>query len=563
MAIQDTDYLLVNRNSTNYRQAASNIMAIQDTDLLLVSRGGTNYKVTGAEVKDYASSGVFILYPEKNASIPGVNFTATSSPWHSDTGVTHLSSTWELTLSSDPTFSNPVKQVIDSTSDLTSWFVSGLIPGQGYLIRVTYNLSNSTQTVSNTVNFSIASNASPFISGPPTSVISGEGGPFSYGPLNQYLTPTPVVSFRWDYNSATILCATEDGDTMSFRTTSVTGYAGIYNPVINSTPLPNGDRALDVFVGTNANNTYYVNQDGYIKRIGTPPFIIDDALLSQKIKRVTSYDLWGSLCVQTENNELWVIGSNSVQNPGTVSNGQVYVLSDTARRVWSPSFQDYFKTPPGEIPIKVVTYYLNYVVWLTDQNNAYLTSPAYTIGSAPIQWTSQGAGATFTNPVKIRPYPFNTAPDYVWEDIFSGAIGGGGNIRPYSWWGITSESKVRGTWGWVNGALPGPGEQGHGTSLGATDAAFFGNKVVVEVTGNWWFYYGPIADGIVSGNPGLFYSTPDGKVFGASFYDVGAEVSVTVPNVKPLRLLNPIGIARPVAALANNRMFVSKPLYQY
>lgn len=55
MAIQDTDLFLVDRNNTNYKVEAQNIMAIQDTDLLLVDRGGSNYKLEASELKDYVS----------------------------------------------------------------------------------------------------------------------------------------------------------------------------------------------------------------------------------------------------------------------------------------------------------------------------------------------------------------------------------------------------------------------------------------------------------------------------------------------------------------------------
>ena len=55
MTIQDTDLFLVNRNNTNYKVEAQNIMAIQDTDLLLVDRGGSNYKLEASEVKNYIS----------------------------------------------------------------------------------------------------------------------------------------------------------------------------------------------------------------------------------------------------------------------------------------------------------------------------------------------------------------------------------------------------------------------------------------------------------------------------------------------------------------------------
>lgn len=55
MAIQDTDLFLVDRNNTNYKVEAQDIMAIEDTDLLLVDRGGTNYKLEASELKDYIS----------------------------------------------------------------------------------------------------------------------------------------------------------------------------------------------------------------------------------------------------------------------------------------------------------------------------------------------------------------------------------------------------------------------------------------------------------------------------------------------------------------------------
>lgn len=79
MAIQDTDLFLIDRNNTNYKVEAQDIMAIEDTDLLLVDRGGSNYKLQASDLKDYASLPYGSLLKEYTApwsSVGTKNFAA-------------------------------------------------------------------------------------------------------------------------------------------------------------------------------------------------------------------------------------------------------------------------------------------------------------------------------------------------------------------------------------------------------------------------------------------------------------------------------------------------------
>jgi hypothetical protein len=166
MAIQVSDAFLVARSGTNYQTPATDIMAIEDTDLLLVNRGGANYQVTGSEVKNYVNSGV-VIYSPGGGLAPSPDFLAGATQWNVP-GITHVSSTWQIALASDPTFSNPVKQVVNSTTDLNTWFVSGLKLADDFLIRVTYNLSDSTSATSPVVAFNFKGSPGDFIYVPPT-----------------------------------------------------------------------------------------------------------------------------------------------------------------------------------------------------------------------------------------------------------------------------------------------------------------------------------------------------------------------------------------------------------
>jgi hypothetical protein len=78
MAIQDTDLFLVDRNNTNYKVEAQDIMAIEDTDLLLVNRGGSNYKLEASELKDYVSLPFGVIL--KEATLPTAGGQTQSSP---------------------------------------------------------------------------------------------------------------------------------------------------------------------------------------------------------------------------------------------------------------------------------------------------------------------------------------------------------------------------------------------------------------------------------------------------------------------------------------------------
>jgi len=547
MAIQDSDAFLVARSGTNYQTPATDIMAIEDTDLLLVNRGGANYKVTGSEVKDYVGVGVVIYFPAEGESLTQSTINVKSSVWYSTTGVTHLSSTWQLALSTDPTFSNPVKQTVGSTTELNSWYVAGLIPGNSYLVKVTYNLSDSSTANSNTVAFSVAASASPFTVSPPSSLVSAAYGVTQ--PVSQYVSPVALNSLRWSPAGAILLATTTSGRTMSFSLASPTS---VGTGQLNTTPLPNGDLAYDAFLGTSANDTYYVNQEGYIKSVGSPPTTLPASLLSQKIVSVSSYDQFGSVSLLTENDEVWVATSNSAQ-VGQTGNGTIPVGVSSYIRAWSPTSQSYFTAPAGEKPIKVVAYYYNYVVWLTDANNAYLTSQ-FQGSTNTLSVSQQGIGATNASPVKIRPYPFNTAPDYVWEDIFSGDLndfsGAVQNVYTWGFWGYTSDGKVKGAYGY-SGEI-----SATGSTLGATDPGWFGDKVVKGVTGTWAFSW----SGTSFGTIGQYYFDENDNVFYTSGFSAGSQVTVDVPGVGAYFRNQPLAFGLNVGTALNFKFLQSKPV---
>lgn len=548
MTIQDTDSFIVNRNGTNYRQAASNIMAIQDTDLLLVNRGGTNYKVTGTEVKDYVGVGVVIYFPTEGESLTQSTINVKSSVWYSTTGVTHLSSTWQIALSTDPTFSNPVKQTVDSTTELNSWYVAGLIPGTSYLVKVTYNLSDSSTANSNTVAFSVAASASPFTVSPPSSLVSAAYAVTN--PVSQYVSPVSLNSLRWSPAGVILLATTTSGRIMSFSLSSATS---IGTGQLNTTPLPNGDLAYDAFLGSTANATYYVNQEGYIKSVGSPPTTLPASLLSQKIVSVSPYDQMGSVSILTENDEVWVATSDRAQ-VGQTGNGTIPVGASSYILAWSPTSQNYFTAPSGEKPIKVVSYYYNYVIWLTDANNAYVTGPMSITGASLPSVNQQGIGATNASPVKIRPYPFGTASDYVWDDIFSADLNDFGgavqNVYTFGFWGYTSDGKVRGAYGYT-------GEiNATGSTLGATDPGWFGDKVVKGVTGTWGFAW----SGTSFGTVGTYYYDENDDVFYTTGWTAGSQVTVEIPGVGAYFRNQPLAFGFNVNTALNFKLLQSKPV---
>lgn len=80
MAIQDTDLFLVDRNNTNYKVEAQDIMAIEDTDLLLVNRGGSNYKLEASELKDYVSLPFGVILKETTSPISLLSSTFLNLP---------------------------------------------------------------------------------------------------------------------------------------------------------------------------------------------------------------------------------------------------------------------------------------------------------------------------------------------------------------------------------------------------------------------------------------------------------------------------------------------------
>jgi hypothetical protein len=564
MAIQDTDAFLVERGNVNYQTPAYNLMAIQDTDLLAVNRGGTNYKVTGLELKDYKGPQVVIYSPGQGEVMTQSSFNIESSVWYSQTGVTHVSSTWSLALSTDPTFSNPVKESVNNTTELTSWFVSGLTPGTSYLAKVTYNLSNSSSVTSSVASFSVAASASPFIVTPPSSLVST-----AYdipGTINQYVTPVAMQSLRYSANPGLdiLIGATTSGRLLSFNINSPTI---VGSGQLNATPLPNGDLAYDAFAAANSDNTYYINQEGLIKSIGTPLVSLPATLTSQKIVSISPYDQYGSVCIRTASDEIWVVSGQT----GTTGadNGTIPLTAYSYTRAWTPTDSTNFTAPSGEKPIKVISYQNNYVVWLTDAKNAYLTSQFSGIGNdtypLPLATSQQGIGATRQNPVKIRPYPFGSAPDYQWEDIFGSeivygaAIPGFYSLYSYGFWGYLSDGRVRGAFGWATSF--GPDALGyHGTSLGSTDPSFWGDQVILGATGSWSFKTDPT---VTFGTPNAYVYDSNGNVFVTPNYVSGlTPATVLVPGVGPSSRSQPISFALTNHAPTNYQMLQTKPVDQ-
>jgi hypothetical protein len=559
MAIQDTDAFLVERGNVNYQTPAYNLMAIQDTDLLAVNRGGTNYKVTGLELKDYKGPQVVIYSPGQGEVMTQSSFTIYSSVWYSTSGITHVSSTWELALGSDPTFSNPVKQNVNSTSDLTSWYVTELLPGTSYFVRVTYNLSNSSSVISNTVLFSLSAGASPFAVTPPSSLVSSTYG--TTDPVNQYVSPVALHSLRYP-GSAVLLGTTLGGRTISFSLGSATS---VGTGQLNTTPLPDGDIAYDAFGGSDSNNTYYINQGGLIKKIGIPYASLPISLTSQRVVTISPYDQFGSVCIRTESDEIWVVTGPGVATGGA-GDGTIPTSPSSYTQAWTPTDSTNFTAPSGEKPIKVIGYFGNYVVWLTDAKNAYLTAPLrYASNNAapvPSAALAQGGGATRANPVKIRPYPFGSAPDYEWEDIFSADLqdftGAVTTMSTYGFWGYLTSGKVKGTLGWATSS--GPGETGgQTTSLNATDGGFFGDKVILGVTGTWGFNW----DGTPFGAPGMYYYDSSGNVYyTTSFSLAGTQATVDVTGVGPYTRTQPLASGSYYTNFASFKYLQTKPVDQ-
>lgn len=121
-------------------------MAIGDTDLLLVSRGGTNYKVTGSEAKEYFGGGNIstpkIVSPANGATGQPETPYIVSSPFFSnDEVIQHTSTSWQVAQSSDPSFSAPVVQILNDTTNLTSLLIprGELSTSTTYLVRCRYN----------------------------------------------------------------------------------------------------------------------------------------------------------------------------------------------------------------------------------------------------------------------------------------------------------------------------------------------------------------------------------------------------------------------------------------
>lgn len=75
-----------------------------------------------------------ITYPSNGATNVPVNLTLTSSPFSSSNGSTHLNSSWQLSLSS--VFSSINQQSPGSTTNLTSWTPSTLLPNTTYYAQV-------------------------------------------------------------------------------------------------------------------------------------------------------------------------------------------------------------------------------------------------------------------------------------------------------------------------------------------------------------------------------------------------------------------------------------------
>lgn len=171
MAIQNTDKFLVSRSGINYQTEAQNLMAIQDTDLLLVQRGNDIYKASGTDLKSYAAlSLLFVSYPNNGEIIKSNSFTATACFNDSSIVSAQVSSTWQVTTSTDINFLNPIINDT-STTYLDYYPLTDLTSGSSYLIRVRYNFANSSSTgFSPYVAFTISSTSYKNI--PPSSLVS-------------------------------------------------------------------------------------------------------------------------------------------------------------------------------------------------------------------------------------------------------------------------------------------------------------------------------------------------------------------------------------------------------
>ena len=113
---------------------------LQDTDLLLVNRAGVDYKCTFADWKA-SQTGVrtpTITSPSAGAVDLGATPTFTSSAF-AGTGVTHVSSDWQVTLATDAAFASPVVQSMADATHKVSWDGGPLKADTDYIVRVRHN----------------------------------------------------------------------------------------------------------------------------------------------------------------------------------------------------------------------------------------------------------------------------------------------------------------------------------------------------------------------------------------------------------------------------------------
>ena len=514
-------------------------MAILDTDLLLISRSSTNYKVQASELKDYIGSGVSILSPKDNETLGETTVTFTSAKFAETSSVSHISSTWKISLSTDTNFVSPVKQVSSSDANKTLWHVVGLEKNKTYIARVTYNLSDSSTVDSPIITFSTTSDASSFIFGPPAA-IAFNGYAFGVSTdgtanLGSFLNPgIPFVSFRTSSQQTVYVAAGLDGqlyevDIPDFATTQQYGAPTLHPSNI----LTSGEKCRDVLYYYTRGNFTYVNQDGLLKNKGTPQVTIPVELLTTKIKSITVIDSWGNQLIRDDNNSLWTFGA--FYSSSSSGNSGVPIGLRGINKIWdgTTSTSSYITLPANEYPIKVINYYgtstTNAALWLTNLGNLYSTSPLLG-GISNVSYTGQCSGATRTSPKRVLPYNngiFDSSVAWNWTDIFPGSIGvfSGAVDSLYTWgWVGIADNKCRGGYG-AYGNYNFGNSQYAVDNLSYTSSGWFNNENIVSVHGG---VYNSV---LGSGTSPLFGITISGDIYYGSTYQTSSTVNWYNPNM--------------------------------
>lgn len=510
-------------------------MAILDTDLLLISRSSTNYKVQASELKDYIGSGVSILSPKDNETLGETTVTFTSTKFVETSSVSHISSTWKISLSTDTNFVSPVKQVSSSAANKTLWHVVGLEKNKTYIAKVTYNLSDSSSIDSQVITFSTTSTASQFIFGPPAA-IAFNGYATGTANLGSFLNPgIPFVSFRTSSLQTVYVAAGLDGqlyevDIPDFATTQQYGAPTLHPSNI----LTSGEKCRDVLYYYNRGNFTYVNQDGLLKNKGTPQVTIPAELLTTKIKSITVIDSWGNQLIRDDNNSLWTFGA--FYSSSSSGNSGVLIGLRGINKIWdgTTSTSSYITLPANEYPIKVINYYgtstTNAALWLTNLGNLYSTSPLLG-GISNVSYTGQCSGATRTSPKRVLPYNggiFDSSVAWNWTDIFPGSIGlfGGAVDYLYTWgWVGIADNKCRGGYG-AYGNYNFGGSKYAVDNLSYTSSGWFNNENIVSVHSG---VYNSVAN--TSGTSPLFGITSSGDIYYGSTYQTSSTVNWYNPNM--------------------------------